>query len=69
MHYLTAKTSKADGDYLSWRANLQFRGWRNLAIGLGYSATHYKIDTTDPGRSGYLNLWYSGPELFARVSF
>ncbi len=69
LHYFTANTSKADGDYLSWRANLQFRSARNLAIGLGYSATRYQVDSTDPGRSGYLDLWYFGPELFARVSF
>ncbi len=68
-HYLTVHTSDADGDYLSWRANLQYRGWRNLAIGLGYAGTRYKMDSTHPGNSGYLNLQYSGPEVFARVSF
>lgn len=68
-HYLKANTSKADGEHLSWRTDLQYRGWRNLAFGLGYRATRYKVDSTDPERSGYLNMWYFGPELYARVSF
>jgi hypothetical protein len=68
-HYFTASTSKADGDYISWRSNLQFRSARNLAIGAGFSATRHKATSTDTGRSGYMNLWYYGPELFARVSF
>jgi hypothetical protein len=69
VQYLAADTSKAEGVYFSWRGNLQYRGWRNLAIGVGYTSTRYSVDTTDPGRSGYFNLWYFGPELFARVSF
>jgi hypothetical protein len=69
LHYLSVNTSKADGAYLSWRSNLQFRSARNLAFGLGFSATRFKADSTDPGRSGYLNLWYFGPEVFARASF
>jgi hypothetical protein len=68
-HYFTANTSKADGDYLSWRANLQVRAARNLAIGLGFNATRYKVNSTDVERGGYYNMWYYGPELFARVSF
>lgn len=68
-HYFTANTSKADGQYLSWRSNLQWRSARNLAIGAGFAATRFKADSKDSERSGYLNLWYFGPELFLRASF
>jgi hypothetical protein len=68
-HYLTVHTSEADGDYMSWRANLQYRGWRNLAIGAGYFGTRFKVDSTDTSFRGFLDMWYTGPEVFARVSF
>lgn len=67
--YLTISHGQFSGDFLSWRANLQYRGWRNLAFGAGFSATRYKAESSDSSHGGYLNMWYYGPEAFVRVSF
>lgn len=69
VHFLHASTDEVDGRYLSWRADVQYRGFRNLAFGLGYALTHYKVDSTDPDESGYFDFRYDGPEVFLRVSF
>ncbi len=69
LQYLTISHGQFDGNFLSWRANMQYRGWRNLAFGLGFNATRYKAESTDASHGGYLNMWYYGPEAFLRVSF
>jgi len=67
---LRAKIDDVRGDYFSWRANLQWRAARNMAIGLGYSGTYYEVKSTDPDFfAGYLWIYNRGPEAFVRVSF
>lgn len=68
-HYLDASIDEVEGGYTAWHADVQYRAWRNLSFGAGYSHTRYRIDSTDPDFSGYFNLKYSGPEAFVRVSF
>jgi outer membrane receptor protein involved in Fe transport len=69
-NYLSFKHSGVKGNSLAWNADLQFRAHRNLAVGLGYSSTNYKLDSSDPDFfSGYLKLKYQGPELFVRAAF
>ncbi len=54
MQYLTVSSGHSDATYLAWRANLQYRGWRNLAIGFGYAGARYKANSADPiHSSGY----------------
>lgn len=69
-HYLDFKHGGVKGNSLAWDADLQFRAHRNLAVGLGYASTSYKLDSSDPDFfSGYLKLKYQGPELFVRAAF
>jgi hypothetical protein len=68
--FLDGTFGDVKGTYLGWRANLQYRAFRNMAFGLGYSGTHYEADSTDPEFfSGYLWINNHGPEAFVRVSF
>lgn len=69
VQYLHASIDEVKGGYQSWRADVQYRAWRNLAFGAGYSSTRYRIDSTDPDFAGYFNLKYRGPEVFVRASF
>lgn len=69
-HFLTFSHNDVTGRSLAWNADLQFRAHRNLAVGLGYSSTRYRLDSSDPDFfSGFLNLKYQGPELFLRAAF
>jgi hypothetical protein len=68
-NYLGAKSGDVDGSYQSWHGDVQFRARPNLAFGVGYTQTRFRIDSTDPEFAGYFNLEYKGPEAFVRVSF
>jgi hypothetical protein len=67
--YLGANVGDVDGRYQSFHGDVQFRAYPNLAFGLGYTQTKFRIDSTDPDFAGYFNLQYKGPEAFVRVSF
>lgn len=69
-HFVSFKSNSADGRSLSWNADVQFRAWRNLAVGLGYASTLYRLESSDPDYFlGYVKLRYRGPELFLRAAF
>jgi hypothetical protein len=69
-HFVSFKSGGVNGRSLAWSADLQFRAWRNLAVGVGYASTLYRLDSSDPDYfPGYLKLRYQGPELFLRASF
>jgi hypothetical protein len=69
-HFVTFSHGGVKGRSLAWNADVQFRAYRNLAVGLGYASTRYRIDSTDPDFfSGYFKLKYQGPELFLRAAF
>jgi hypothetical protein len=69
-HYFTFKHDGAKGRSLSWNADLQFRAHRNLAVGLGYASTLYRLDSADPDFfSGYVKMKYQGPQLFLRAAY
>jgi hypothetical protein len=62
--------SKVDSSAMAWNADVQFRAHRNLAVGLGYASSYYRLDSTDPNFfTGKVNLRYRGPQLFLRVGF
>jgi hypothetical protein len=67
--YLGANVGDVDGGYQSFHGDVQFRAYPNLAFGLGYTQTRFKVDSTDPDFAGYFNMKYKGPEAFVRVSF
>src|SRR5690606_3460047 len=68
--WLRGTVSDVKGEYRSYRANLQYRAARNMAIGVGYVGTYYEVDSADPDFfSGYLWIHNHGPEAFIRVSF
>src|SRR5690606_16528728 len=46
--WLRASFDQVKGEYFAWRANLQYRVARNMAIGLGYGSTYYEVDSADP---------------------
>jgi len=69
IHYLGGNVGDVEGGYQSYHADVQFRARPNLAFGLGYTQTRFKIDSTDPDFAGYFNLRYNGPEAFVRISF
>lgn len=69
VQYLAANLDEVEGSYSSWSADLQFRPLRNLAVGAGYAATRYRVDSTDEDMAGYFRLKYQGLQLFLRVSY
>jgi hypothetical protein len=68
-NYLGGSVGDVKGGYQSFHGDVQFRAWPNLAFGLGYTQSRFKVDSTDPDFAGYFNLKYKGPEAFVRVSF
>jgi hypothetical protein len=68
-NWLGGTIEGVDGRYQYMHADLQFRVRPNLALGLGYSQTQFRVDSATTDFAGYLNLKYKGPEAFLRVSF
>ena len=68
VQYLQGNAGDVDGLYGQYHLDVQFRWRPNFAIGLGYSQTRMKVDSTDPDFSGLFDLEYKGPEAFIRVS-
>jgi hypothetical protein len=58
-----------DGSLGIYHADVQFRAWRNMAFGLGYTKTALHVDSTDDSFAGRLSIDVKGPEAFVRVSF
>lgn len=67
--YLAVHTGGVDGSFGIYHLDLQYRAWKNLAVGAGYSKTHFLVNSADPGNTGRGDLQVKGPELFLRASF
>jgi hypothetical protein len=67
--YFGVGIDEVDGSLGMYHADLQFRAWRNLAFGVGYTKTALRVDSSDSSFSGRLDIDVKGPEAFARVSF
>jgi hypothetical protein len=67
--YFGIGIDNVDGSLGIYHADVQFRAWRNLAFGLGYTKTALHVDSSDPSFSGRLFLDVKGPEAFFRASF
>jgi hypothetical protein len=69
-HFLTFRHDGVKGRSLAWNADLQYRAHRNLAVGLGYASTLYRLDSEDPDFfSGFVKMKYQGPQLFLRAAY
>jgi hypothetical protein len=67
--YFDLSPDDVRGAFRGFHGDVQYRGWRNLSIGLGYTYSGYLVDSTDPDFSGFYRLEYKGPEAFLRVAF
>lgn len=68
--YLDLNPDGVKAAFRHYHADVQYRGWRNLSFGVGYSYSGYLVDSTDEDFfQGYYRLVYQGPEAFVRVSF
>jgi len=67
--YLRLQVSSVSAVLSDYHADVQFRWWPNLAVGLGYQSTQTRLAVTDSGNNGFMNLAVKGPELFLRASF
>jgi hypothetical protein len=68
-NWLGGTLENVDGHYQSMHADAQFRVRPNFSLGLGYSRTHFRVDSATTDFTGHFNLKYKGPEAFLRVSF
>jgi hypothetical protein len=68
-NYLKGDVDDVSASYKSWHADVQFRIRPAFAVGAGYSATRFYLDSTDPDESGLFRFDYKGPQAFVRVSF
>jgi hypothetical protein len=69
VNYLGGHVDDVKGGYQSYHGDVQFRARPNLAFGLGYSQTRFKIDSANNDFAGYFSLKYKGPEAFVRISY
>jgi hypothetical protein len=69
VQYLGIGIGDVNGSFGIYHADLQWRAWKNLAVGVGYTKTTTLVDSGDPDFSGRLDLEVGGPEAFVRVSF
>lgn len=67
--YFGTGVGDVDGSLGIYHADLQFRAWPNLAIGVGYTKTSLHVDSTDSDFTGRLFVDVKGPEIFLRASF
>jgi hypothetical protein len=67
--YLAVGSSDIDGAFGDYHIDVQYRWRRNVAFGLGYSATRLDATVADPDLPGKLAIDARGPEAFFRVSF
>jgi hypothetical protein len=67
--YLTVGSSDIDGSFGDYHLDAQYRWRRNLAFGLGYSATKLDATLSSSDLPGKIAIDASGPEAFFRVSF
>lgn len=67
--YFDLNPDDVRGAFRHFHGDVQYRGWRNLSFGVGYSYSGYLVDSTDEEFSGFYRLVYQGPEAFFRVSF
>ena len=67
--YFGAGIDEVDGSLGVYHVDVQFRAWKSLALGVGYTKTTVSVDSTDPQFTGRLGLDVTGPEAFVRVSF
>jgi hypothetical protein len=68
-NWLGGTLDNVNGRYQSMHADVQFRVRPNFALGLGYSQTLFRVDSTTTDFTGHFDLKYKGPEAFLRVSF
>lgn len=68
-NWLGGSLDAVKGRYQSMHADAQFRARPNLALGLGYSQTLFRVDSATTDFAGHFGLKYKGPEAFLRVSF
>ena len=69
VQYFALNTGGVAGSLANLHGDVQFRAWKNLAVGAGYSKLQVLVNSTDPGNSGRLDFQVKGPELFLRASF
>lgn len=69
VQFLGGNVNDVSAGYLAWNADVQFRAFRNLAVGAGWAMTRYRIDSSNEDASGYFRLKYQGPQFFLRVSY
>jgi hypothetical protein len=59
----------AEGQFLDWHADIQYRWRKNFAVGLGYTQTNVGLELSNVDEPFLYNLDVKGPELFFRASF
>ena len=69
VQFLFAHTHGVKGSFSHFHADLQYRAWKNLAAGIGYTRTQVLVNSFDPGNTGRVDFQFKGPEAFLRVSF
>ena len=69
VQYLGIGVGDVDGSFGIYHADLQWRAWKNLAVGIGYTKVTTLVDSADAGFSGRVDFELGGPEAFVRVSF
>ncbi len=67
--YLKVTIGSVSGMMGDYHADIQYRWRRNFAFGLGYEQQEAELDVRSHDPSGVLRLTFSGPQLFARLSF
>jgi hypothetical protein len=59
----------AEGQFLDWHADIQYRWRKNFAVGLGYTQTNVELELSNVDEPFLYNLDVKGPEIFFRASF
>ena len=67
--YLKLTINNSVGSLAIYHADLQYRWRANFALGAGYEYERVYVDLLHADPSGYVQFDFSGPELFARLSF
>jgi hypothetical protein len=67
--YLRIDTAKFSGLLDDFHGDVQYRWRRNLAFGASYDHARAQITSITGNPSGYINLLFTGPEVFVRVSY
>jgi len=67
--YLSLSYDKYEGSLRSARASVEWRGWKNVGLGLAYQYIDVDVDVEGSSSTERYDLQFHGPIVFVSAGF